>query len=67
MFKCSNCGDKFETHDEYEVDGKKLCPDCADDLTFTCDYCGERFMLSDMDKDGSDDDESMCVYCANLS
>ncbi|WP_407458233.1 hypothetical protein [Fibrobacter sp.] len=42
---CSHCGTKTRQDKIKEVDGKKLCGDCADKIR-KCDYCGCKYVMS---------------------
>ena len=40
-FICNNCGVEFSLDDVIYVGDDLLCPDCADNLTTTCEHCHE--------------------------
>jgi formylmethanofuran dehydrogenase subunit E len=44
-FKCFACEGVFPAHKRYDVDGKTLCPACAERFTVVCIKCGERFLF----------------------
>lgn len=63
-FACSHCGGDFALHEQYEVDGRCLCPDCCDALTLVCDQCGKRIWMADNE---GDDDTPLCETCYSES
>ncbi len=39
---CSSCGREYPPEEGTVFDEQELCPDCLEELTSLCGYCGER-------------------------
>lgn len=59
-FKCSTCGNSFPSTMQYTVDGKLLCPDCAEQQTVNCSDCGNRILKRNNKGDKND---PLCIDC----
>ena len=58
---CEHCGCVLETEDDGRwFDDTLLCEDCVDELTRTCDCCGDRIWNED---DAGDEDIILCERC----
>ena len=58
---CEHCGCVLETEDDGRwFDDTLLCEDCVDELTRTCDCCGDRIWNED---DEGDEDIILCERC----
>lgn len=61
IYRCDHCGCELENeNDIYMVDGDMYCEDCYNEHTFSCDCCGERFMVTDS---VSDENTMICQRC----
>lgn len=58
---CEQCGCTIDTDDDaWWFDDTLLCEDCLDNLTRTCDCCGDRIWNED---DEGDEDVILCERC----
>lgn len=58
---CEQCGCTIDTDDDaWWFDDTLLCEDCLDNLTRTCDCCGDRIWNED---DEGDEDIILCERC----
>lgn len=55
---CGQCEEEFEKGTLVEFDGVLLCPDCLEDKTLICNYCGNRIW-----RDDESDQTGLCQRC----
>ena len=60
ILTCGLCGREISPPEQYEVGGKVICPDCAEEHTVVCRHCGERIWR---EQNQGDEDLPLCSDC----
>lgn len=60
FFQCAKCRKDTLFHRMYTIGKVHICANCADELTFVCEDCGQRFWRVSIPKD---ENEILCCDC----
>lgn len=60
--RCDRCDIKYLTEDGYWIDNDRVCPNCYENYSFTCQCCGERCFIEDQ-RYSQNYGGFICNYC----